>query len=182
MDERAFEVLAAKQAIREVLTNYCRSIDRLDRELMESVWHPGATVDYEGSFRGSAADLVDFFMRVHLEWESHSHQVTNTSIVVDGDHAASEAYVTARLRSRPDANGRRIDLLVSGRYLDRWSQRGGVWAIDERRQVTDVFAEYEVRPDLGGAVPDRPDTTVGWSRRDRDDPSYELLPGPTRRT
>ena len=47
--------LLSKQAIRENMQNYCRGIDRLDRELFTSVFHPDATVDYEGMVQCTAA-------------------------------------------------------------------------------------------------------------------------------
>jgi SnoaL-like protein len=169
------DVLLAKQAIREVLQNYCRSIDRLDRELMESVWHPDATILYEavpqGSFGGTREEVVDLFMKVHDQFSSHSHQITNTTIAVDGDTAVSETYVTVKMQVLPNEEGRVIDLVVLGRYLDRWSKRDGRWAIDNRYYVSDVVSEYEVLSEFCG--PDRADTSA--SRRDRQDPAYALF-------
>jgi SnoaL-like protein len=160
------EVLPAERAIRRALQNYCRGIDRLDRELLASAWHPGATVDYVGAFTGTAEELVDFFMELHLEFSSHSHQVTNLTVEVQGDAAVSEAYVTARLRRTEPDTGREIDHVVAGRYLDRWSKRDGAWAIDHRTYYNDVHSHYEV---VGG---------LGWnSRRDRKDAAYALFAG-----
>ena len=176
VDNGSIEVLLAKEAIWEVLTNYCRSVDRLDRELMLSVWHPGATVEYEGrNLKGTAEELVDVFMVSHLSFASHSHQVTNATIVVDGDTAVSESYVTARLRSFPDPAGRCVDIVVAARYLDRWSTRDGRWAIDHRHQITDVFSQYEVIATSANDVPDGDNALAPLSRRDRSDPSYALL-------
>jgi SnoaL-like protein len=162
--EEALEILLAERAIRRVLQNYCRAIDRLDRALMLTVWHPDATVDYVDLFTGTAAGVTDHFMQSHLKFEAHSHQVTNLTVKVDGDRAASEAYVTARLRWKEHESGRPVDMVVAGRYLDRWSKRDGVWAIDHRVYHNDVHSEYEV---VGG---------MGWnSRRDREDTAYALL-------
>jgi hypothetical protein len=173
--ESGIEVLLAKQAIRENLQNYCRAIDRLDRELLESVWHVDATAEYEGLFNGTAAEVVDFFMVCHLGYQVHSHQITNVTVKVDGDRAVSEAYVTAVIRSFPDESGHCVDMSYRGRYLDRWSKREGRWAIDHRYLVTDILSEYDVVQDFGGELPDRADTTTTLSRRDREDPSYELF-------
>jgi hypothetical protein len=160
----ALEVLLAERAIRRVLQNYCRAVDRLDRQLMESVWHPGATVDYVGMFTGTAEALTDYFMQAHLQFSAHSHQVTNLTVKVDGTRAVSEAYVTARLRWKAHVSGRLVDVVAAGRYLDQWSKRAGTWAIDRRIYHNDVHAEYEV---VGGM-----ETT---SSRDRADKAYELL-------
>src|SRR5438477_89804 len=41
MTNDELETLAAKQAITEVIYRYCRGLDRMDRALALSVWHPG---------------------------------------------------------------------------------------------------------------------------------------------
>ena len=45
-----------KQSIREVLTRYCRAVDRMDRDLLISVYHPDA-VDDHGFFVGAREDF-----------------------------------------------------------------------------------------------------------------------------
>ena len=45
MTNAAVEELLAKQAIREVIYRYCRGLDRMDRALALSCWHPGGTAD-----------------------------------------------------------------------------------------------------------------------------------------
>jgi len=44
--EHLVQQLAATQAITDVLHRYCRGLDRMDREMAESVWHAGGTADY----------------------------------------------------------------------------------------------------------------------------------------
>jgi hypothetical protein len=176
VSEDTIEVLLVKQALREVLQNYTRSIDRLDRELMETVWWPDATVEYEGAIKGSPKEIIDDFMRSHRGYATHHHQLGNMKVVVDGDRAASETYVTAVLRSFPDQDGRTVDMVIRGRYLDKWSRRDGVWAIDDRYYISDVYSEYEVL--TGKALPleqlpDRQDLSSTRASRDRNDPSYE---------
>jgi hypothetical protein len=177
----SIEELLAKQAIREVLQNYCRGYDRLDRKLLLSVWHPDARIDYEGELQGTREEIVDFFLEHTPGYAAHSHQITNVAIVVKGDVAASEAYVTARLRSYPDETGRQVDMFISGRYLDRWSRRDGRWAIDQRQFINDLHSEYEVVTDFGN-LPGRADTSSTAGRRDPDDPSYALLSSVTPRS
>src|SRR2546426_192054 len=97
--------------------------------------------------------------------ERRSHQITNILIEVDGDSAASEAYVTVALRTKAEA-GQATEIVARGRYVDRWSRRDGRWAIDHRHFVTDLQTA-EAAPAL--------DADAGESRRDRTDPSYEVL-------
>lgn len=126
------EQLAAKQAITEVLHRYCHALDRMDRAVAATVWHPGGTASYAGIFEGTGEGFLDWVFEVHAGFEATSHQVTDILIELDGDRATSETYVTASLRSA-DA-----DIVDRGRYSDVWSRRDGIWAIDERRFTSDI--------------------------------------------
>jgi len=97
--------------------------------------------------------------------DRHSHQITNILIELDGDAAASESYVTVALRTKPDA-GKATQIEARGRYADRWSRRDGRWAIDHRHFVADLTI-MQATPPLA--------TQADESRRDRTDPSYEVL-------
>ena len=161
------EELLAEREIRRALVDYCRAIDRFDQALGRTVWHPGATVDYVGIFTGAAEAFMEWIWETHADFEAHSHQITNLTVVLDGDRASSEAYVTVRLRLA----SRRADIVSSARYLDRWSRRNGRWAIEHRVFVRDVYSVYEFS-----------EATPATSRRDGDDLSYGVLgsqPAPT---
>lgn len=126
------EMLAAKQAITEVLYRYCHAVDRIDPELGSQIWHHDGLAHYEGIFEGTAQDFMEFVLQTHRKTEATSHQLTNVLIDVDVDRATSESYVTACIR----AGG--TDIVVRGRYSDTWSRRDGEWRIDERRYRHDI--------------------------------------------
>jgi hypothetical protein len=171
------EELLAKQAITEVLYRYCRGLDRMDYDLSYSVWHEGGTAHYSGLFEGTGHGFVDWVMQLHSGMEGHSHQVTNVLIEFspDGARAASEAYVTVRLRTRNE-QGDAVDILGSGRYLDRWSKRDGRWAIDHRRYVGDLSGSLPTPPaSAQGRIPPAGTVARAESRRDPLDPSYEVM-------
>ena len=162
----ALQELSDKQEITEVIYRYCRGLDRMDADLVRSVWHPEGTADYgPDMFRGTGDGFVDWVCAAHAGMERHSHQITNILIEVDGDSAASESYVTVALRTKPAA-GKSVEIVARGRYVDRWSRRDGRWAIDHRHFVTDLQTSQDA-PAL--------DADSGESRRDRTDPSYEVL-------
>lgn len=166
MTEPALRALLDREAIRDQLYRYCRAVDRIDEPLGRSVFHAGATADYGAEiFQGSGADAIAFICDQHRRAAVHSHQVTNVLIALDGDRAASEAYVVSALRTEID--GRLTEFTTWGRYLDRWSRRGGAWAIDHRLVVRDLDTIAEARP---LSVP-------GRGRRDATDPSYAVLAG-----
>lgn len=158
--------LADKQAITEQLYRYCRSVDRLDVPLGHSVFHEDATANYGPTgYQGSGRGAIDAICKAHLNLKAHSHQVTNVLIELDGDRAASEAYVMTALRGERD--GQPFQIHVCARYCDTWSRREGHWAIDHRDAVIDFDSMSEVAP--------LADHT--WARRDREDPSYAILTG-----
>ena len=163
-DAELLRQVADRQAITDQIYRYCRAMDRIDHQLGYSIWHEDGTADYgQQVFQGSGRDFIDHVCRQHSQLLTHSHQVTNIIIELDGDRAASEAYVTATLRMERD--GRLLQMMVISRYLDRWSKRQGRWGIDHRLTVMDMDEIREVSPMKEHAV----------GRRDRDDPSYAVL-------
>ncbi|MCU0309948.1 MAG: nuclear transport factor 2 family protein [Acidimicrobiales bacterium] len=160
----------AVQAVTAVLHRYCRGLDRMDRALAESVWHPGGTADYEPLYQGTGSGFLDWVWPTHEGFARHSHVVTNVLVDVDvaAGTAASECYVSVWLRW-PANDGVVRDLEGRGRYVDRWSCRDGVWAIDHRRYVDDLQRVVE------SPASALTDGSTATGRRGRTDPSYEVL-------
>jgi hypothetical protein len=94
---------------------------------------------------------------------AHSHQISNIIIELDGDRAGSETYVTGTLRLMKREQLRQLTMWV--RYVDEWSRRNGLWGIDKRVQITDFD---EIRDVMPASDQER-------TRRDRSDPSYNVL-------
>ena len=164
-DQGLLDELAAKDAIREQIYNYARGLDRMDKELAYQVWHPDGTADYIGTYQGTGAGFVDWVWPRHEPLVSHSHQITNVLIQVEGDTAVSESYVMASLQAHPTENSA-VTRVARSRYADTWSKRDGRWAIDKRVAITDFITTEEA------TGPNQP--TEG--RRDRTDPSYQQYP------
>jgi hypothetical protein len=168
MTDAAVTTLISKQAITELLYRYCRAMDRIDREATLAIWHPDGTCNYS-----STEGVPDMLFRDYLAgstrsrqgFANHSHQITNILIEVEGERAVSEAYFTASLQTVP-ADGTVTEHLWRGRYLDRWSRRGGHWAIDHRQVVFDSYTPYDFPAERLKGAP------VALSRRDEGDPSY----------
>jgi hypothetical protein len=164
------EELVAKQAITEVLHRYCRGLDRMDRELAESVWHPGGTADYGEMHQGTGTSFLDWVWPVHEGFARHSHMVSNVLIDVDveADTASSECYVSVWLRF-PAHDGIVRDMFGRGRYVDRWSRRDDRWGIEHRRYVDDLQRMAE------SPASSLTDGSTATGRRDRSDPSFEVF-------
>lgn len=165
------EELAAKQAITEALHRYCRGLDRMDRAMAESTWHPGGTADYGPMFQGTGSGFLDWVWPTHEGFARHSHMASNALIAVDlaAGTAVSECYVSVWLRMRPH-DGVVRDLFGRGRYVDRWSHRDGIWAIEHRNYVDDL-QRMESSPESSMT-----DGSTATGRRDRTDPSFVLFP------
>jgi hypothetical protein len=159
--------LYAKQAIREVLANYSRGVDRRDRELLLSCYHADALDDH-GAFVGGPDEFWDWTGPSHLNYyRTHQHVLGNHTCTLEGDVAHTETYwMFAGM-----AEGAEALTLFGGRYLDRLEKRGGRWAIAARKCVLEwwgspiegaVTEEWRAAFAAGGRV-----------AKDRSDCSYE---------
>jgi len=168
--------LAAKQAITDVLHRYCRSMDRMDRELALSCWHPGGTDEHTPLFSGTGAEFVEWVWEVHRPMVLTRHVLSNILIEVDGDEAWSESYWNVQLRV--ERGGRLLDVYSGGRYTDHLRCIDGRWAFQHRRSVHDwdrvepvgqTMADFPDPPlvDLGAL-----DAPLYPASRDARDPSY----------
>lgn len=160
------ETLAAKQAITELLYSYCRSVDRLDRALGHSIWHPGSEADYGDFYKGDGPGVIELICEQHSHLLCHSHQIANILIDVQGETAASESYVTASLRLRQEDQLKQMT--VWSRYIDSWSRRDGAWGLDRRKALRDFD---EVREVSAMTAPE------GEGARGREDASYTVFSG-----
>ena len=159
------EALADKQAIRDLIYTYCRAVDRLDIPLGHAIWHDDGLADYGAAFyQGPGKGVIDAICQSHLGLASHSHQVANILIHLDGDKAGSEAYVHGTMRR--EANGAMMQIGVWGRYVDQWEKRGGAWGLVHRVVLYD---HEEIRPVTPMGQP-------SLATRDATDPSYAALP------
>ena len=125
MTESALDHLLSKQEIHDVLCNYCRGLDRMDKELAYSVWHKNGTALYHDMYDGTGHGFVDWVWEAHAVMARHSHQITNSLIRLQGESAESETYVTVALWTKPDREGAQQEIIGRGRYLDRNDVRHG---------------------------------------------------------
>jgi hypothetical protein len=174
----AVRELQDRQAIHDCLMTYSRGIDRLDRELLLSIYHPDA-VDDHGVFVGSPTEFVDWAIGMHTSTHlSHQHCIFNYTIVLEGDVAHTEAYYMFVGLNR---TGKPLSM-SGGRYLDRFEKRDGRWAIAARVAVRDWAPLEEIPETLDQSamtvVPLTPEITAlaragGQISRDRSDVSYQ---------
>jgi SnoaL-like domain len=177
------------QEIEQVLKLYCRAIDRLDVELLKSVYHPDGTDDH-GSFTGNAHEFAEHIMQdLRNLILDGMHTVTHCTIDVQGNFATAESYYWAYQRcpggrakvsaffgdTYADATAKSgeladdHDFFCGGRYIDLFEKRAGQWKI-WRRKITNEWNNVQ---------PSRRIVSEGHiaafnlpGRRDREDPVY----------
>ncbi|QDX81669.1 hypothetical protein B9N43_10630 [Denitratisoma sp. DHT3] len=163
MNRPPIDALLEKSAIRDALSRYCHSLDRMDKAMAYDVFAADSSALYYGIYEGTGHGFIDWVWESHRAMESHSHQITNVLIELDGDSAISEAYVTVVLQQRRPSGGAEIQ--CRGRYLDRWAKQDGRWRIVEREHVIDTQSEIPLPAPQKSAE----------SRRDASDPAFRFL-------
>jgi hypothetical protein len=129
--ERQMRALLDRQQIYEVLTRYCRGVDRGDVELIRSVYHADATDDH-GMFKGLGVDFASWIVEFLKDWKQCQHFIGNFNCNLQGDVAHTETYC---LSISDDGQGH--NSAVYNRYIDRFERRKGEWKIADRLIVRD---------------------------------------------
>lgn len=175
---RTVAELKDRSEIHQCLMTYSRAVDRLDRDLLLSVYHPDA-IDDHGVFVGGPEAFADWVIDMHTRTHlSHQHCQFNSTIELDGDTAHAETYyMFVGLNRAGEPLG-----VSGGRYLDRLEKRGGRWAIAERICVRDWAPLKEIPATLDQSqmtsVKNLSEAVKTLMRtgpqvsRDRNDPSY----------
>lgn len=159
-----------REMIRDCLYRYCRGIDRTDEAALRSAYWPDGTDDH-GAYCGSAAGFVDWAMQALPSIERGVHQLHNILIELRGAEAAVESYFTAWQR-QPGADGGLVELMMAGRYVDRFEKRAGEWRVADRVVVFD-WVDERPAPDKSEAERFAHRTSIG--RRWPADPVYRLF-------
>lgn len=178
--EQFLRRLSAEHAIKRILQQYCRGVDRRDFDLVRSVYHTDATDDH-GPYNGDIDGLIQWMTRRHEGVAQSMHLLGNCLIDWPNEMVALvETYcVTYQKLKRGGASSTSdVGLTVGGngqqtqvrcRYLDRFEKRGDAWKI-ARRVVAYESLLLEDAPE-GSPFAD----TMQLATRGKDDPLYELI-------
>jgi len=120
--------LEDRRAIYHCVARCARGLDRFDRELLLSAYHPDATDDH-GKFVGGPEEFADWVFAAHRKhYVSHHHALLNHLVDLDGAVAHGETYFQFVAMN---VEGRAFSM-TGGRYLDRFEKRGSDWRIAHR--------------------------------------------------
>ena len=173
--------LADREAIRDCLFRYCRAIDRMDEELLLSVYWEDATDEHGGFIARSPQEVVEnTFPFIRAKMERTIHSVHNVLIRIDGNTAYVETQIRAVHRIM-HADGHFYDRMSWSRFLDRMRRRDDEWRIQHRVVVRDWFREF---PDscewaegaMGKELGFGKDRPLDIGQRMPEDYSYGVLP------
>ena len=168
------ERVTARSEIAQVLYRYCRGMDRMDADLTRRCFLTDAQLDYGTLFAGTAQEFIDWLWPVHAAMVGHTHSLSNILVEVDGERAASEAYVQTTLRCR-DAD-EVFDLVSTGRYLDSWVRDSDAWRIARHCYLGDLATVRPVQMrDITHLFDPMQGKPVVRGRRDTGDASYVVL-------
>ena len=156
-DDAELQEIVDRKRIYDVLTRYCRALDRCDVDLMRSVYWDDAK-DEHGVFNGGAQEFAEFIIREIQEWfEVTVHAIMNVHMELKDNIACTESYLFAYHRIRGDrekleeifgstylsqfdwskTQGIPHVFWYGGRYVDRLEKLGKEWKIAHRQVVMD---------------------------------------------
>jgi hypothetical protein len=159
-DEKRLHEAADKIEIQQVLTRYCRGMDRLDTEMIASIYHEDA-FDHHGPFDKPGRELApELIEMVRSTTEVAFHLLTNVSIDLAGDTAWVESYVTTIAVHAETYDD------IGARFADRFERRNGAWKIAERTMILE-FSRSMPRGEDSPML-----AMFNRGTRDRTDPSY----------
>lgn len=167
---QTIERLNSRVAIQDVLHRYCRAIDRIQPDLLATVFHSDALID-NGPYKGNVGGFIANVAERHPTVPYASHMVMNELIDFLGtDKAFVESWCLAMEQHMPvEGKAHRTDHVIRVRYGDIFERRSGEWRIAHRMTVIDhmmsVPTDPTIAPDFGERI---------WGRRDKDDPVIKM--------
>ena len=167
------QALLDRQDIHDLAMRYCRACDRIDADLLKTVFHEDAYLAY-GTFDGPAPEFVTWVIdHIRNDYVHGYHAIANEYVVVDGDAACGELYAIINNIVVAE-DGRFIENTIWGRYLDQYERRDGEWRIAHRQFLLDSIesrpSSDQVRDQVSDAGAD-----LGRGQRSAQDASYALL-------
>jgi hypothetical protein len=152
--EATLETLGTDRAILENELRYTRGLDRHDEDLIRDAYWQDAAVTY-GVLR-PVPELGPWANETHAKRAAHQHHVTSLTLDVDGDTAHEEGYILFSADLIRDTSfdtpgaptpGRLLAgskaTLGTGRYVNRYERRNGLWKMAVHEYVHDLSVRLE---------------------------------------
>lgn len=144
---------ADRLAIRDLAYRYAAGVDRRDRNVFLSAFHPEATLTVvrndpdgvEQVFVRTGHDELGTIPELIARYAKTFHFVGNHHCVLNGEEATGEVYCTAHHLNSDLGGG--TDHIMLIRYQDTYRRdRDGQWLIASRRLVVDWTEDHTAQP------------------------------------
>lgn len=125
--------IADRQAIGDVLVDYCVHLDRMELDLLADLFTAGCVVEFgpDQRLNSRGRDALAKSLERMWRWQRTSHHLSNVRVEFTGpDEAQTTSYVLA-WHERPDGSA----AIVYGQYRDRFERRDSRWRIARRRML-----------------------------------------------
>jgi hypothetical protein len=123
-------VLQTREALRDLIGNYCRAADDCDVARLAELFHPEGLVD-SGVIRAKPTEFAEQFVAwLHEHTEYVFHAICGAQFEVSGEQATGDIQVVALCQMNAAHGGNRI--IAAGRYYDKYVMLDGIWLIGER--------------------------------------------------
>jgi ketosteroid isomerase-like protein len=174
--DTALQEMIDEFQLRKLVHAYCRAVDRGDIAALRDLYHHDAVDAHGGFSTGSIEQFFEQLVAARPYIRTMQHNITTVNFAIAGHAAEGEIYTIAfhTLAGKE----RDIDVVVGGRYLDKYEKRDDVWKLIERTIVTD-WARVTDPSSMDMSHSITKDTLKGTL--DGTDPSYQffsLLAGP----
>src|SRR5882757_10067105 len=156
--------------LRKLVNAYCRAVDRGDFATLRDLYHHDAEDAHGGFSTGSADDFLKTLAAARPYIRSMQHNITTVNFAIEGNVAEGEVYTIATHTF--GAGERDVEVVVGGRYLDKYEKRDDRWKLIARTIVTD-WAHVNDPSLVDLSHPITRDTLIG--KPDGDDPSQRFF-------
>ena len=154
MMDAALRQMLDEQALRRLAESYAHAVDRLDPELLVSLFTPDGVIEADFQFSETSlltlvASVTPNGMRIvghdqiraippmlGQRFKGTWHCVMNQTTTIDGDAAHGETYTLAHHLYEPEP-GQPMTFDMAIRYQDRFVRDADGWRFANRRLVVD---------------------------------------------
>jgi hypothetical protein len=161
------QVMLDHYEIGQMINEYCRGCDRMDRDRMAGAYAPDS-VDDHGTSTCSGPDFADKSMVSMASVDVCSHFMGQLTIKVDGDSAGAESHFIATVR-KTGSDGTATLNHLGGRYADQLERIAGRWQIKHRICVRDWSITLPITEDWLAQ------SNHARGAFDKTDPGYQVL-------
>jgi SnoaL-like domain len=166
--------LLDRERIRERVALLARGEDRRDAGLLRAAFWPDATVDF-GMFAGDLAAYLDWVLPGSPAIPVTQHVLGQSVVDLRGAVALVETHVLAY--HRVDTGEQERDVVLGGRYLDRFERRDDDWRIARRTMLYDWTQDVGAAVDWSGGLMGAPFSAGHYTGRAAGDHSVRFFGG-----